>query len=490
MRVNLAGYNIDADVIEELKKQSSERQDVTPETLSAAYARISRDPRPIDELRESARKEVEKARNSNSAIIFKMGHHSVAEHAVFNFDIIGVSRLALEALEKFRLSSYTEKSQRYITLTDDYVIPEEIEKAGFTDLFKDTIKKQNAFYHNLYGELKNYIFGQHPDMAKDPKQEHILDGWAKEDARYTVSLATQGQVGLTINARNLELLFRRFASHAFDEVRNLGLEMYKAVEKIAPSIILFTKANDFDEKTYRELRKLILLKIRDFGAENLSDVELIDYTLDGDLKIVAALMHAATHRSYAYCMGVARGLTEEQKLEIIKRSCQYMEFYDANLREFEYADLTFNLIVSSACFGQLKRHRMASISTQPYDPALGFTLPESIVKIKRQKDFEDIIQLTNEAYNIMYEKIGDSAAYILTNSHRRRVLLKINARELYHFSRLREDSHSQWDIRNISSKMSHLAKKIMPLTFCLLAGKDHYPKVYEGVYGQAPKILP
>jgi hypothetical protein len=96
MRVVLAGYNIDRDVIDDLKRRASPRQDVTPETLSAAYARISRDPRPADELRAAARQEVERARRSNQTIIFKMGHHSVAEHAVFNFDIIGVSRLALE----------------------------------------------------------------------------------------------------------------------------------------------------------------------------------------------------------------------------------------------------------------------------------------------------------------------------------------------------------------------------------------------------------
>ena len=53
-----------------------------------------------------------------------MGHHSVAEHAVFNFDVIGISRLAMEELEKFRLCSYTEKSQRYITLDKDFVLPD------------------------------------------------------------------------------------------------------------------------------------------------------------------------------------------------------------------------------------------------------------------------------------------------------------------------------------------------------------------------------
>ena len=57
MRVLLAGYNVDSAVLEELKKNSLPREDVTPETLSASYARISRDPRPADELRAAARAE-------------------------------------------------------------------------------------------------------------------------------------------------------------------------------------------------------------------------------------------------------------------------------------------------------------------------------------------------------------------------------------------------------------------------------------------------
>ena len=130
MRVVLAGYNVDSAVIDELKRNSPPREDVTPETLSASYARISRDPRPVDELRAAARAEVDRTRRSNRSIIFKMGHHSVAEHAVFNFDVVGVSRLAIEELERFRLLSFTEKSQRYITLGEDFVIPEEVEAGG------------------------------------------------------------------------------------------------------------------------------------------------------------------------------------------------------------------------------------------------------------------------------------------------------------------------------------------------------------------------
>jgi len=146
MKVILSGYNVDSTVIEELKKTSPPRDDITPETLSASYARISRDPRSVDELRAVARAEVQRARRSNRTIIFKMGHHSVAEHAVFNFDIIGVSRLAIEEIEKFRLCAFTEKSQRYIKLKDDFVLPEEVKKAGKQELFLDTIRAQNSLY--------------------------------------------------------------------------------------------------------------------------------------------------------------------------------------------------------------------------------------------------------------------------------------------------------------------------------------------------------
>jgi len=180
MEIYLAGYNIDADVIEELKATHPERDDITPETLAASYARISRDPAPINELRKSARQEVTKARKSNSTIIFKMGHHSVAEHAVFNFDIIGVSRFVMEEIEKFRLCSFTEKSQRYITLENDYVLPQEIKGTPLAEEFEAMIQKQNGFYHTLYTKLKKEVFTINAELAADPKNENLLEGWAKK----------------------------------------------------------------------------------------------------------------------------------------------------------------------------------------------------------------------------------------------------------------------------------------------------------------------
>jgi len=490
MKVYLAGYNVDSEVIEDLKKNSPPREDITPETLSAAYARISRDSRPVNELRAIARQEVGRSRRSNQNIIFKMGHHSVAEHAVFNFDIIGVSRLAIEEIEKFRLCSYTEKSQRYIKLSEDIVLPEEIKKSGLQDVFFNTVKAQNDLYHNLHQKLEPFVFNKNKELAENQKKHTLLKGWAIEDARYIVCLATEGQLGLTINARNLEFMIRRFASHPLAELDELSLKIYDLVKDVAPSIILFTEANDFDAKTYVDLKEKALGLMGSSSHPDEQSVRLVGFTEDPDMKLVSALLHTSTNLSYSLCQQHASRLSLEEKREIVKTAMRKMEFFDSVLREFEHVDLVFELVISATCFAQFKRHRMATLTAQNYNPGLGVTIPPSIQEMGAEKDFMDIIEKTDEAFNLLNKKSSRGADYVLTNAHRRRVLLKVNAREFYHISRLREDASAQWDIQDVVRTMSDLAKKVMPLTCLLIGGKDAYPDIYQNIFGCPPKLKP
>jgi len=488
MQVHLAGYNVDSAVLKEIEAQTGKRDDLTPEVLSAAYARISRDPRSITEIRKSAREEVERTRKSNSTIIFKMGHHSVAEHAVFNLDILGVSRLAMEELEKFRLCSYTEKSQRYITLDNDFVIPEEIKGTKFEKEFTKMIAEQNQAYFTLFEKLKDYVFKKHASLAKDPKQHNLLEGWAKEDARYITALATESQVGMTINARNLELLLRRFASHPQAEIKNIGRAIYEQIADVSPSIVIFHEANDRDLKTYPELNKLAAKTIKEPPQTLKKEVSLVEFTKDGENIIAASLLHNSTDLPYEQCKNVVQNLSSAEKKKIFKTSWKNLQFYDSMLREFEYVNLTYNIALSSACFGQLKRHRMSTITTQAYNPALGITIPEAIKNIGMEKYFKKITDKSAELHNRIKEKIPQAAPYILTNAHRKRVLIRTNARELYHISRLREDSHAQWDIQNISREMTKLAKKALPMVFGLIGGKDRYNEIYQNIFGEFPKV--
>lgn len=486
MKVILAGYNVDT---EALKTYKNKDVILTPESISAAYARISRSSKPVDVLRQEARREVEKARSSNRKIIFEMGHHSVAEHAVFNLDIIGISRRAVEELEQFRLCSYTEKSQRYVALKGDYVIPKELDDKKLINEYRAMIRLQNGLYKDLFQKISEYNFRKFSDYAKNRKTKRRLENLAKEDARYVLSLATQTQLGATINARNLELMIRRCASHQLNEMNILGRKFFSLAKKVAPSVILFYGVNDYDLKTYPELRVYadsISLEHANTRAEK--DVTLLDVTPEADTRVLASLLFRSTNRSYVDCEKTVKKMSKKERLELFKKSCRYMELYDVILREFEYAQVTFCLIVSAACFGQLKRHRIATMTNQGYDPSLGYTVPVSVRDVGMIEEFSAVMEKTERLYRRIKKKFPGICDYILTNAHRKRVLLNVNLRELYHISRLREDPTAQWDIRDKVQKMSKLARKAMPITSQLLGGKTDYARMYYELFGFSPKV--
>ncbi|MHB8138504.1 MAG: FAD-dependent thymidylate synthase [Smithellaceae bacterium] len=474
MKILLAGYNVDYNLIRELQEKSGLKLDITPETISAAYARISRSPKPVDALRRDARAEVDKARKSNRNIVFEMGHSSVAEHAVFNIDVIGVSRLLVEEMEKFRLCSYTEKSQRYVLFDKDFVVPEEIVEVGLTDLFVSTITMQNDFYRELYEQLRPYVFEKNKALAENPANKSMLDGWAKEDARYAIALATETQLGMTINARNLELMLRRLSALPLTEAHLCSEQLYAATKDVAPSLIRYSQATDYDRLTRRNLREFCKPYAAKKEAPSSESVLLVKATPNADMQAAAALLFASSGLSYDHCLKEAKRMSPGDAKALFKIVFKNIQAYDAVLRELENIDMLFELIMSASCFAQLKRHRMATIISQDYNPALGVTVPPAVRAIGRQKEFMAMIKKTDGAYETIRQKNPDVAAYVLSNAHRKRVLMKLNARELYHLARLRADQHAQWDIRDLSEKMLKRARKIMPLTLMMACGKDGF----------------
>ena len=489
MKVSLAGFNIESDLLASLVK--NRRVVATPETIAAAYARISRSAKSVDELRQEARRELERARKSNVTIVFGMGHHSVAEHAVFNLDVTGISRLAVEAIEHHRLNAYTERSQRYVKLDEEFVVPEELN--DYPDLAREFLgvtKVQHAYYRELFPKLAAYFRTRTPDALQ-------AENWAKEDARYVTNLATATQLGMTANARSLELMVRALASSDVAEVRKLGKELYDQVVAIAPSLILFSEPTDYERGTYprvREFAQTFMVpafprRPRNFIALSASDVALVDYTQNADNKLLAALMHSGSNASYAECMSRTEKQTLARKKEILKLACQDMQAYDTALREFEHLSLTFELVLSASAFAQLKRHRLMTVTCQPYSPNLGWTIPQSVAEVKEHKPFKDVLVRTEETYERIAAVAPPVAQYVLTNSHQRRVLATVDARELYHIARLRQDAAAQWDIRDIACRMVEQARHVMPLTLLLACGKDGYAATYQDLYGRPPAVV-
>lgn len=154
------------------------------------------------------------------SILLLHNHLSPFEHVSFTFGIQNVSRSLTHQLVRHRIASYSQQSQRYVTIKKEipFIIPPSIENSSYKDKFV------------------NYI-----NQGKDLYEKMIKDGIPKEDARYLLTNATCSNIIVTMNARSLLNFFElRCCKHAQWEIRKLAFIMLSKVKKIAP--LLFDKA--------------------------------------------------------------------------------------------------------------------------------------------------------------------------------------------------------------------------------------------------------
>jgi thymidylate synthase (FAD) len=151
--------------------------------------------------------------------VVDMGHLSVVEHAYFTFSIEGVSRSLTHQLVRHRIASYSQQSQRYVSMEKaEYVLPPSI--AGDADSKK------------LYKKVMDDTWKAYNELAKKVP---------KEDARYVLPNACDTNITVTMNARELWHFFSlRCCRRAQWEIRMMAWKMLAEAKKAAP--ILFESA--------------------------------------------------------------------------------------------------------------------------------------------------------------------------------------------------------------------------------------------------------
>ncbi len=448
MRINLAGYNVDSSLIEGARNSFLGKDRWTPESISAAYARISRSDKDVDILRSNALDDIETAKKSNTKIVHGMGHASIAEHSVFNFDLIDISRIALEYIQRHRLISFTEKSQRYVLFGNNFAIPSEI----------TNIKYKNAIITHLAESFETYekIYTKLLESGKNEQQ-------AKEDARYVLPLCTKSQMGMTINARNLEMLIQRLYSYEIQELSEIANILFAKSANIAPSLIKYVDPTLYIKHARSETDKYIqnilgFEKRHNQVGHNLSpSVIIIDYPEYKIDKLVEAILFSLNYGDYYHCEYLTSTLSNLEKEGILFNSTKDLNVHDSLAREYELIDILFELNISASCYAQLKRHRMTTQICTPY--SLEFIMPKSIYYTCKNL-FIDHLNKTNELYKqLNMEYPTKICEYFLTNAHTRKVLLKVNLRELNHIKNLRTNKHAQWEIKEVVNIMCGLIDK-------------------------------
>ncbi len=143
------------------------------------------------------------------------GHTSVLEHAVFTFEVEGLSRAALAQLTRHRLASFDVQSQRYVKLGDwTAVIPERISNSYLAEEAEKCIQNCMDLYERL-----------------------LEAGVPAEDARYITPQAISTKLIMTMNARELiHFCSLRTCNRAQWEIRHMADEMLRICRRLSPLI--------------------------------------------------------------------------------------------------------------------------------------------------------------------------------------------------------------------------------------------------------------
>ncbi len=174
-----------------------------------------------------------------------------------------------------------------------------------------------------------------------------------------------------------------------------------------------------------------------------------------------------------------------------KRTLLTRLFLAGHFGPWEHPTITFGIEgMSRVTLAQLTRHRIASfdIQSQRYCKmsADNVALPPSVTadevvsrKGGRKKIemaaadrlwiYESSLAASAEAYRKLVEAgvPVEDARYVLPNAQTINGHMTVNARSLMHIIALRSFGDSQWEIRELVSKMLKLAKEWMPITFGL-----------------------
>ena len=182
------------------------------ERLCAAAGRSCYSKKSASKLLEEV--DPERAGNMISEIT-GLGHHSVIEHASYTFSIEGVSRALTHQLVRHRIASFSQQSQRYVSIKEpSYVTPPSVAK---DEELKDKFDSAMGAAWLAYRDL----------VEKVPA----------EDARYVLPNACTTNITVTMNARELwHFLSLRTCSRAQWEIREVAEEMLKLLKEVSPRI--------------------------------------------------------------------------------------------------------------------------------------------------------------------------------------------------------------------------------------------------------------
>ena len=447
-------------------------RDLSEEQLAVVFAMTSRRPEPFDEIAQQVSEE--RAAGFHERWVLGYGHASVAEHAVLHLAVENISRLACDTLEDNRLASYTEKSSRFQIMPSDYFhVPQELdEDAELRAVYVETCRSLFTAYEELLDGLRTHLREAQPRREKERVGAFNLRvrRAAIDSCRFILPAATLTNVGVTMNARSMEHAVTKLLSAPTAEERELGQELKDKGREITPTLVKYADFNPYIAGT-RELQEGLAAN-EATTPEGEINARLVSFDPEADVTLATALAYRFDDAPYRAVLKHARALSPQERHEIIARSLENLGPHDPLPREFELVDYVFELVMDYGAYREYKRHRMQSYFPQPLTVVHGAVTPPLIDEAGLSDRFDEAVEESEAAFRRVQSAMPSVAPYLVTHAHRRRALVKMNARECFHLFKLRIQRQAHFTIQQVSEAALRLAVEAHPWLFRHLPLRD------------------
>ena len=411
---------------------------------------------------------LDRAQQLYDRVFTQYGDDSVAQLGAAHVAVEQASNILTKVLEWGRLASYLEQSTRYIFYDKPlggryrYQIPTEVMAAGLADTYAARLDALFETYRDVVQRLVAYYEALYPRQDGDSAfvWRSTIRAKACDDARGLLPAATLSNVGVFASGQAYEALLLRMASHLLDEVRWFGEAMLGELRSIIPSFMKRVDVPDrggaWSEYLATTARDTSELAARLGGvAHEAPSVDLVDFDPDGERKVAAAALYAASSLPERQVREAVAAMSEAEIDDVFSA---YVGTRGNRRhkpgRAMEQTFYRFDVLCDYGIFRDLQRHRMLTIEWQELSPDHGYLMPETIVDIGADAMWERSMDDMSRLHRELAETVSPTVAqYVVPFAHNIRFAMNLNAREAFHMLELRTQQGGHPDYRRVCQQM-------------------------------------
>jgi thymidylate synthase ThyX len=314
--------------------------------------------------------------------------------------------------------------------------------------------------------MQQFFERRYPRNPADSDAVHraAIRAKALDTLRGMLPAATQSNVGIYGTGQAFEALLLRMRAHPLAEVRACADQMLAELRKVIPAFL--TRVDNPERggrwsdylAAARDGMEAAAARLARAEPEPRDEVTLTDFDPDGEVKIVAAALYAASDLPDDQLLALARRLGADERLAILRAYVgDRSNRRHRPGRAFERTAYRFDVLTDYGAFRDLQRHRLLTLEWQPLTPRHGFTEPDAIAEAGARDDWNRVMDRSAELYDaIVAAGLNRVAPYAVSMAYRVRFYMEMNAREAMHVIELRTAPQGHPAYRRVCQQMHAL----------------------------------